>query len=525
MNNQLLTSTYKRKQIADSIYFVSLIVLVTGMPLSLFLISISQFGLIGSFFIGGDLAAKTKRFFTDKVCLSLVAVYAIHIIGLTYTSDFNYALNDLRIKIPLFIMPFVIYTATPLTTKQFLTVLRFFVMACFAGTIVSVYVWLGFSKRVITDTRQISIFISHIRFSLLIAISIFACVYFITKTDKTIWFKILLAALVAWFIVFLFILESMTGLSVGAIAAVAYILNYLIRKKKYTVVAAVVVSMFIVTTLATNYFIKEIKNLNTEELIDFKNLPERTAKGNLYQHEMFKGDIENGHRIFMFVAHDELKTEWNKRSLIPFDSLDNQKQILKYTLIRYMTSKGLHKDAEGMELMTDADITNVEKGIGSIVQLTQTGLKGRINTTIWELNNYMQGGNPSGHTLTMRVEFWKASLNVIKNNLIFGVGTGDNKIALDKYYETSKSQLSKQWWLRSHNQYLAIGVSFGLLGLLIFIFSLVYPIMVTNKIGNYFYFTFLIMAVFSFLSEDTLESQAGVTFFAFFNAYFLFGRK
>ncbi len=525
MNIQLLTATEKRKQIADTIYFVSLIVLVTGMPLSLFLISISQFGLIGSFFIGGDLAAKTKRFFTDKVCLSLVAVYGMHIIGLTYTTDFNYAFNDLRIKAPLLIMPFVIYTATPLTTKQFLTVLRFFVLACLAGTLVSVYVWLGFSKKIITDTRQISIFISHIRFSLLIAISIFSCVYFIAKTDKTIWFKVLHAALITWFIVFLIILESMTGLSVGVIAAVAYLLSYLIRQKKYTLVVAVLASIFLVTALATNYFFKEIKRLNTEEFIDLTNLPQRTAKGNLYQHEMFKGDIENGHRIFMFVANDELKTEWNKRSAIAFDSLDMQKQFLKYTLIRYMTSKGLHKDAEGMKSMTDADISNVEKGIGSIVQLSQTGLKGRINSTIWEINNYMQGGDPSGHTLTMRVEFWKASLNVIKNNLIFGVGTGDNKIALDTHYENSDSRLTKQWWLRSHNQYLAIGVSFGLLGLLIFIFSLVYPIIATKKISDYFYFTFLIMAVFSFLTEDTLESQAGVTFFAFFNAYFLFSRK
>lgn len=525
MNSTLSTSTVNRKQVADKIYFVSLILLVVGMPLSLFLISISQFGLVASFLIGGDYLSKTKRFFTDKVCLSLVAVYALHIVGLLYTMDYNYAFNDLRIKAPLLILPFVIFTSSQLSSKQFLIVLKFFVLACLAGTVVSMYVWLGFSNKTITDTRQISIFISHIRFSLLIAISIFTCVYFILKSDKHIVIKGLHVALVLWFISFLFILESMTGLVVGGLAAVAYLLQYLMQQKKYALTASFVFMAMAFVGFSFNYFFKEVKRLNTEELVDLTHLPQRTKKGNLYQHEMFKADVENGHRIFLFVAYDELKEEWNKRSIIAFDSLDQKQQLLKYTLIRYMTSKGLHKDAEGMSAMTTEDIRNVERGIGSIIQLTQTGLKGRINNTIWELNNYMQGGDPSGHTLTMRFEFWKASLSVIKSNLFFGVGTGDNKMELNNYYTNSHSVLSKQWWLRSHNQYLAIGVSFGLFGLLIFLFSLAYPIITLSKIHDYFYFTFLVMAVLSFLTEDTLESQAGVTFFAFFNTFFLFAKK
>jgi hypothetical protein len=35
------------------------------------------------------------------------------------------------------------------------------------------------------------------------------------------------------------------------------------------------------------------------------------------------------------------------------------------------------------------------------------------------------------------------------------------------------------------------------------------------------YFAFLFIAVISFLTEDTLESQSGVTFFAYFNSLFL----
>ncbi|MDG2226927.1 MAG: hypothetical protein P8L20_04265 [Flavobacteriales bacterium] len=33
---------------------------------------------------------------------------------------------------------------------------------------------------------------------------------------------------------------------------------------------------------------------------------------------------------------------------------------------------------------------------------------------------------------------------------------------------------------------------------------------------------FLVISLLSFLGDDTLETQAGVTFFAFFNSFFLF---
>ena len=193
--------------------------------------------------------------------------------------------------------------------------------------------------------------------------------------------------------------------------------------------------------------------------------------------------------------------------------------------MRYMTSKGLRKDGDGVMQLTQADITNIENGIGSINELSERGIEGRIKNTIWELNNYFETGNPSGHSLSMRFEFWKASISIIKDNFLFGVGTGDNQLELNHYYETHNTGLSKQWWLRSHNQFLAIGISLGITGITLFLISLFYPIFSYQKYADYFYFTFFIIALLSFLTEDTLETQAGVTFFAFFNSFFLFARK
>jgi hypothetical protein len=84
------------------------------------------------------------------------------------------------------------------------------------------------------------------------------------------------------------------------------------------------------------------------------------------------------------------------------------------------------------------------------------------------------------------------------------------------------SPLTAEWRLRSHNQFLAIGTAFGIIGLIWFLIALFYPLFLKEYRIDYFYFLFIVIAVLSMLTEDTLESQAGVTFFAFFNSLFLF---
>ncbi|MGZ3885603.1 MAG: hypothetical protein ACXVPD_16455, partial [Bacteroidia bacterium] len=56
---------------------------------------------------------------------------------------------------------------------------------------------------------------------------------------------------------------------------------------------------------------------------------------------------------------------------------------------------------------------------------------------------------------------------------------------------------------------------------IVFLFWLIYPVVRLKKYLHPLYFVFFLMAVFSFFTEDTLESQAGVTFFVYFNTLFL----
>ena len=141
---------------------------------------------------------------------------------------------------------------------------------------------------------------------------------------------------------------------------------------------------------------------------------------------------------------------------------------------------------------------------------------------LWEIHNLQLGGDPSGHSAAQRFEFWKAAIGIIKDHGWTGVGTGDLPEAFRNQYQKMDSPLSEKWRLRSHNQYLSFAVAFGIPGLLWFLATLLMPLISKIRSRNFLYASFAIAAMVSMITEDTLETQAGVTFFALFNSLFLF---
>ncbi|MCE9537968.1 MAG: hypothetical protein K8R85_01955, partial [Bacteroidetes bacterium] len=145
------------------IYVFALMMLVVGLPLSKFLMSLSQIILACNWLLEGDLKNKFANFWKNKTALIVSSILLLHFIGLTYTSDFAYAFKDIRIKAPLFILPLIISTSTPLSQKLFDAILKLLVGAVFIGTIISSLILINVIHRPVIDIRDISIFISHIR--------------------------------------------------------------------------------------------------------------------------------------------------------------------------------------------------------------------------------------------------------------------------------------------------------------------------------------------------------------------------
>ena len=150
------------------------------------------------------------------------------------------------------------------------------------------------------------------------------------------------------------------------------------------------------------------------------------------------------------------------------------------------------------------------------------GFKARLSETAFEYNLYRRYNNPNGGSLSQRIEYTRASLFLIKKHPLFGVGTGDIPTAYQQAYDELNSPLEPQFRHKAHNQYLSITVGFGIIGLIIFLITILLPFCSAKRYRTYLYTVFLVIAMLSMLPEDTIETQAGVMWFAFFNSLFIF---
>jgi hypothetical protein len=506
-----------------NIYLFGLILLVCSLPFSVYFMSVSQFVIIGNWILEGSFREKWQRFKSDKGIWLFASIFIVHMLGMAFTTMdhqcVSYGLNDMRVKLPILLLPFFIGTSTPLKLKELRWVLNFFVAAVIVGTIITnVAIMLPGTHP---DYRSFSMFISHIRFSLMIVMSIFILVYFLFESDEGRLFKIFLWMLMAWLLLSLFMLRVLTGIIILYIAAVVLfgVFNKMMKRPYrvgllFILIAIPLVSFIYIREIAVDYYMVKQRAAD---------LPECTQSGRKYLNDTVSKEYENGYLVWVDICEEEMKKEWDAKSSLPYDSLDLRGNGLKYTLIRYMTSMGFTKDSAGITKLTPTDIENIESGIANIKYVQKHGLYTRIYETIWELDHYFKYNDPSGHSLTQRFEFMKTSARIIKENFWIGVGTGDVQKAFDDMYEKMRSPLDIKYRHRAHNQFVTLLISFGIFGFLWILFVLFYLPFRKKLYSNYLFLSSFLVVMLSWLNEDTLETQAGVTFFSFFIILFLFG--
>ena len=105
---------------------------------------------------------------------------------------------------------------------------------------------------------------------------------------------------------------------------------------------------------------------------------------------------------------------------------------------------------------------------------------------------------------------------------MIGVGTGDAKDALNKEYEKQNITNALTNKFNCHNEFYQVFVTLGIIGFLLLLVTIFFPLVHAFKTSNYLYAAFLLIIIFNFISESMLERQAGVMFYAFFNSLLCF---
>ena len=519
-------------------YLLGLLMVAVGLTLSPFLMGMSQFWLVLVWLVDGivarDFKQKLSRFWHNKAAVLLVAFYLMHVVGLLWTSDFEYALRDLRVKLPILVMPFVLSSMEPLDRKRFDLVMLVYVLSVFIATQFSFF---RYVRHDYEDVREISRFISHIRFCLNIVFCMAVIGYYLYKRRiskgkgvpsfgiKVFVDQFLMWFLLLWFAYVVFIFESLSGYVILVAVVLATLLFAFLRWKKgrgWRVALGVSALMIIAAVVVVVWVVA--KPMVEVKPVDFSTLEKTTAQGNPYWHDTIHNPVEDGKYVGLYYNRNELREAWSQRSELPFDGTTVDGENLEATLARYLTSKDLRKDAEGVMALTDEDVKNIEQGVANYNNWKHPGLRARLSSTLFEYNLYRRYNNPNGGSLSQRIEYTRASFHIIGRHPWFGVGTGDVPQTFAQTYDEIHSPLKDEFRFRAHNQYLAIAVAFGLVGLAFFLFVLLYPWFASKRNCTYLYMVFLCVMLLSMFPEDTLETQAGATLFAFFMALLLFAK-
>ncbi|MBS1647064.1 MAG: O-antigen ligase family protein [Bacteroidetes bacterium] len=502
----------------SNLFFFGLMLFVVGMPLSRFLVSVSQFVLLGNWLIERDFLNKWNTLKKSKAFWAFTAFYLFCALSVLWSNDFSYATKDLRVKLPMLWLPLLFFTTQPLNKQKYHLLMHFFVLACIIASFCSVAVYFGIGHKKIKDIRDISIFESHIRFSLMLVLSVcytVFCLFYLPLTKQKVGYLFALA----WLLFFIVFLQSVTGLIILIVLAFLGMMFFLFSKQSGILKISLLTVFMLVGSYLFYVIRDEYKKLFLIYPIEVSALPKVTQSGNAYQIDSAFYFIENGNSACILICQEELKKAWNIRSKIPIDSLDAKKNFIRYTLIRYLTSKGFTKDSAGVAHLNKEDITCVEKGYANCLYTKPARLRTRIHELLWETEHSTHNDDANGHSLSMRFEFWKTAFFIIKKHTLWGVGAGDVKQSFNEAYQQQQSSLTEQFRLRSHNQYLSVLVALGVIGLLLFLLHLCAPFITKNKL-SVLYLSYLLIVWLSYLNEDTLETQAGVSFCVFFTQLF-----
>ena len=410
----------KKKVIFNYTYFYLILSLVLFIPLYKRFIPFLIALIVLNWFIEFDFINKFKRLINshNRLCiLSFSVLYIFYLIGLLYSSNFDYALFDLEVKLSLLLFPLVFSTIDQsiFTPRRIVYVFAVFIAGCFIGTLVcfgnAVYNFIQTNSVDYFYYINLSIFHHPSYFAMYLNFAIALIIYFLLtnwKQNLNKWKIGALSLLIIYFLVFIILLSSKAGM----------------------------LSLIIIFLLTVSYLI-------------------------IFEKKYYMGTLIFFMVCVLFIGAFKLFPKSLNRIIIAQEVVENRNQI--------------------------------------------------------------ESGTSEG--TAERLLIWENSLEIIRNNFLFGVGTGDVKDhLLGKYKENEITHAEKEEF-NAHNQYLQTFISLGLFGFLILLLSLILPLAYAIKNKQFIYVFFLIIFSLNLLVESMFETQAGVIFYAFFNSFLFFSQK
>ena len=508
----------KRLQVHRTLYIVLLCVLVMALPTSNFVMNMAWVFLGVNWLVEGGFKSKFSNFHTNYLLQAFFVLMAVHLLWLIPSSNMAYGLNDIRQKLPLLVVPLVVLTSKPLQPKE-----QHWIFLCYLTslTVVSVIGLVRYYTIPNLPYRDVIPYISHIRFSLNLCLASILLLYAIWRHRSSPHHYVFSFVAVFFLLLFVFllfpVLRSYTALVTFILLFGVLFIVFWNRFNTRIRWAAILLVLLAVGGSALTYCSVSRHYYRPCALLQ---QPRHafTANGNPYTFSE-DGLMENGNFIAYYVCEPELRSAWTIVSRVPIDSVTDNGYAIYYTLIRYLNALGCAKDSAAVVALSPDDVQAIEHGVANPYYEHSSFIRRSIYAFLFERDNARLFGNIRNFSFGERSELWRCGWQVFLQHPLFGTGTGDGVDDLHHYLNNSQSQL-RGTNKHIHNQYLTFLVSFGLLGMALILFFFLRAWLFCHPSRSLLLTAIITISLVSFISEDTLETLAGVLFIVTFLSLF-----
>lgn len=146
--------------------------------------------------------------------------------------------------------------------------------------------------------------------------------------------------------------------------------------------------------------------------------------------------------------------------------------------------------------------------------------------TISRFKSFYSNSDNSHSGLSLRFKIWHAVYDdLIKKNIIFGIGTDHVKSKLISTYNKNNLEDASKHIYNSHNQYLDILLLHGLTGAILLVVILFEQFKYAFRLKKYEHLVFITLILTVFITESFLHKQKGIVFFSYFASMALMNKK
>lgn len=457
------------------LHYLTLLFFVVGIVCSKFLMSMGL--LLGTLnlLLEADFKTNYRRLAENRLVHLLLLFYGLFWVSLLWSENWQEGFDQLRRLTSLLLIPIIIASRPLPNALKTKGLWSFFLGALLLSSLVNSVCYHFFAEELqLIDIRDMSLFGSHIRFGILIGFGLSLALF---RFASNRWYGLL----ALWFLYYTFDSQALSGVLTVVVVMLGHAIYFLLQKRKLAWVFGIsaVCLLFLVSLV---YYLAQ--PIETRE----------TCPTNL----------------------TSMALAWQKRSKLPFEGQDLRGQDLSATIERYVQSKNGCASGYGIRHLSAEDIRLIELGFADVRE-AQGGLQARLFGLRYQLQH---SNNPNDHSLLERIEYWQNATALIADNWLLGVGVGDVSDQMQQRYNQRGSQLRPDRRLRPHNYYLTTWLNLGFFGFVLFVGLLLLFIKQQWQFRQLQGLLIGLSLALTLFIEDGLETQMGLTIFAFFFSFY-----